>query len=192
MATVLNPPVISPPALRHKKFTRAEMDRILETGILAGQRLELIDGELIDKMSQGPRHAGTIQILADLLVAVFGQGRDRTQLPIEAGGRDREWSQPEPDVAVLREPGNFQLRHPEGYELLFAMEVSDTSVRHDSGRKRDIYANAGVPEYWVLDLEGRKLQVFRNLQAGTYTESLTLGEADQIPHINIAVAELLG
>jgi Uma2 family endonuclease len=187
MATVLNPPVISPPALRHKKFTRAEMDRILETGILAGQRLELID-----KMSPGPRHAGTIQILADLLVAVFGQGHIRTQLPIEAGGLDREWSQPEPDVAVLRARGNFQHRHPEGHELLFAMEVSDTSVRHDSGRKRDIYANAAVPEYWVLDLEGRKLLVFRSLQSGAYTESLTLGEADSIPHINISVSELLG
>lgn len=67
-----------------------------------------------------------------------------------------------------------------------------TTVRHDTNRKRDIYAVAGVPEYWVLDLESHRLLVFRNLQGDAYTESLILTETEQAPHVNVSVAELLG
>lgn len=193
MAALAQPPVGIDPSLPRKKWTREEVDRLLETGIFEGQRFELIDGELIDKMGQGPRHANAIRRINQLLSKFFGVERVQAQLPIEAGPRDRKWSQPEPDLAVLAASNwDFSARHPSGSELLLAVEVADASMRQDANRKRDMYAHAGILEYWVLDLEGRKLLVFRALQSGTYSESLILGEADSIPHLNISVSELLG
>jgi Uma2 family endonuclease len=191
MATLVQPPVTSEPTLPRKKWTREEINRLLETDIFAGQRFELIDGELIDKMGQGPRHAQAIQQLMELLAAAFGVSRVRGQLPIEAGPKDQKWSQPEPDLAVLSAPGKFKTRHPNGSELSLAVEVADTSIRQDFYRKRDMYAHAGVPEYWVLDVDTRRLFVFRDLQNDAYTEALTLSETDALPHLNASVSALL-
>ena len=178
-------------ALPHKKFTRDEVNRMLETDIFAGQRFELIDGELIDKMGQSPRHAWTIHRLMVLLADAFGIERVLVQMPIEAGPGDNEWNQPEPDIALLAAEDRSDLRHPDGHELTLAVEVADTTILHDANRKRDLYATAGVPEYWVLDIDARRLLVFRKLEGELYTESLTLSETDTAPHINRPVAELL-
>jgi Uma2 family endonuclease len=177
--------------LPHKKFTRDEVNRLLETDIFAGQRFELIDGELIDKMGQGPRHANAIQLLMVYLARVFTLERIMVQAPIEAGPRDQKWSQPEPDVAVLASQGRLPSRHPDGNELAIAVEVADSSLRQDSVRKRDMYAHAGVPEYWVVDLDGGKLLVFRGLADGFYTEQLILTATDIIPHTDKPVVNLL-
>lgn len=178
--------------LPRKKFTREEVNCMLAQGFFTGQRFELIDGELIDKMGQGPRHATAIHLLMILLAKVFGLERVRGQLPMEAGPRDRKWSQPEPDLAVLlKENIDLKNRHPEGNELSLVVEIADSSVRHDANRKRDMYANAGVPEYWVLDLDSRRLLVFRNLQNNEYSESLTFTETELAPHIQKPVSELL-
>jgi Uma2 family endonuclease len=133
---------------------------MMDAGIFAGQRFELIDGELIDKMRQKPPHASAIQRCMTTLLKIFGAELVRVQLPMEAGPADREWSVPEPDLAVLAEAKpDFSQRHPNGRELTLLVEVSDTTVRHDASKKRDLYARAGVPEYWVLDLNGRRLIV---------------------------------
>jgi Uma2 family endonuclease len=184
MASLLQP-------LPQGKITREEVNRLLETGYFVGQRFELIDGELINKMGQGPRHANSIHLLMVFLSRAFGIERLLVQAPIEAGPKDQKWSQPEPDLAVLAHKGRFPSRHPEGTELALAVEVADSSLRRDSVRKRDMYAHAGVPEYWVLDLDGRQLLVFRGLQGEAYGEQLTLGEADTVPHIGKTVADLL-
>jgi Uma2 family endonuclease len=191
MAALAQPPTAIDTTLRRKKFTCEEVNQMLETGIFDGQRFELIDGELIDKMGQGPRHANAIQLLVEVLAETFGLKRVRSQLPIEAGLRDRRWSQPEPDVVVLQSAQRFATRHPDGRELTLAIEVADSSVRQDSIRKREMYADAGVPEYWVLDLEAQRLLVFRSLENGSYQEALTLSETDTAPHVGVAVAELL-
>ncbi|MEO5924382.1 MAG: Uma2 family endonuclease [Bryobacteraceae bacterium] len=192
MATLVQPPVTSEPTLPRKKWTREEVNHMLRLGMLEGQRIELIDGELIDKMGQGPRHSNAIRRLMALLIRVFGIERVSVQAPIEAGPRDQKWSQPEPDLAVLNYPWQFAPRHPGGNELSLAIEVADTSLRQDSFRKRDMYAHAGVPEYWVLDIDSRRLFVFRQLNNDAYTEALTLAETDAVPHLNVPVAELLG
>jgi Uma2 family endonuclease len=178
--------------LPRKKFTREEVNRMLETDIFAGQRFELIDGELIDKMGQGPNHAWAIHRLMSILAEFFGLRRVLVQAPVEAGPKDRKWSQPEPDIAVLASGDiNFRGRHPEASELSLAVEVADSSLRQDAVRKRDMYAHAGVPEYWVLDVDGRQLLVFRGLANDAYAEQLTLSETDLMPHVGKPVSELL-
>lgn len=178
--------------LPRKKFTREEVNRLLDDGFFVGERFELIDGDLIDKMGQKPPHANAIRKLTTLLMHTFGIERVLIQAPMEAGPRDRKWSQPEPHLAVLTDASiDLSACHPEGHELILAVEVADTSVLHDTNRKREIYANAGVPEYWVLDLNARRLLVFRNLQDGAYAESLALAETEIVPHIQKPVSELL-
>jgi len=198
-ASILQPPVSSDPPLPRKRFTRSEVDQMLDSGIFAGQRFELIDGELIDKMGQKPPHASTIQRCMELLATIFGLARVRGQLPMEGGPVDRERSVPEPDLAVLAEAKpDFSRRHPNGWELTLLIEVSDTTLRHDATRKRDLYARAGVPEYWVLDLNGRRLIVHRglNVEENQYAsiESYQADEAvaiDSHPGQSIFVSALL-
>jgi Uma2 family endonuclease len=155
---------VAGPPLPRKRFTRSEVEAMLEAGVFEGQRFELIDGDLIDKMGQKPPHMFAIQRCQELFIELFGSARVRVQGPMEAGPVDREKSMPEPDVLVLREAKDeYRERHPSGPESVLVVEVADTTVRPDLTRKRDLYASAGVQEYWVLDLKDRRLVVHRAL-----------------------------
>ena len=87
--------------LRRKKFTRDEIYQMLDSGIFAGQRFELIEGDIIDKIGQNPPHVFGLRAIEKMLIAIAGFDRVRSQLPFEADGADREFSEPEPDVAVV-------------------------------------------------------------------------------------------
>jgi Uma2 family endonuclease len=118
-------------------------------------------------------------------------------LPIQAGGPDQKWSLPEPDVAVLPDlKDEYGHRHPRGDELLLVVEVADTTLQYDKTLKRDLYARAGVREYWVLDVDGRQLTVHRNPSSGKFTYVQTWAEQDEVapefhPSEAVKVASLL-
>jgi Uma2 family endonuclease len=175
-----------------KRFTRSEVDQMGRAGLFAGQRFELIDGDLIDKMGQNPPHATAIRLCTRELNKIFGDDLVQGQLPIEAGIADREQSLPEPDLAVLmKDKPEFKRRHPNGDELRLVVEVSDTTVRYDSTSKRDLYARAGVPEYWVLDLNARRVLVHRELdpQKCEFISIQSYGETETVS--GIAVSSIL-
>jgi Uma2 family endonuclease len=155
-------------ALPRKRFTRDEVERLIATGIFEGQRWELIDGELIDKMGQNPPHFLAIQLFVSALLKFLDSSMIRVQGPIEASRGDRERTLPEPDVAVAELKAEYKKRHPRGDEVLLVVEVSDTSVTFDLSRKAVLYARAGVREYWVLDLVRRMLVVHRQPDGSTY------------------------
>jgi Uma2 family endonuclease len=164
-----------------KRFTREEIDRLAETGVFAGQRYELIDGDLIDKMGQNPPHSSGIQLLLKCLAHLFEVDLIRVQHPMEAAPGDRERSLPEPDVAVLRERKNeYYSRHPRGDEMLLVIEVADTTVAFDRSRKATLYARAGVPEYWVLDLNGRMLVVHREPDGTQYRQTFLIAPEETV------------
>ena len=181
--------IIQPP---RKRFTRSEVDQMLDTGIFGGQRFELIDGDLIDKMGQNPPHATAIELCMEMLIQIFGIKLVRVQLPMEAGAADRERSMPEPDLAVLveRKP-DFSRRHPNGDELSLVIEVADTTFRSDSTTKRDLYARAGVPEYWVLDINSRRVLVHRQLDTQTAAYAGIQSYAENETVSAIAVSSIL-
>ncbi len=113
---------------------------------------------------------------------------------MEIGEGDGIYSLPEPDLSVRTELiAGLGKRHPRGDEIVLAVEVADTSLRIDLTIKRDLYARAGVPEYWVLNLKGRKLVVHRNLKKGAYatTTRLTSRESVTIGGQSIRVADML-
>ena len=180
-----------------KRFTRAEVQHMLDSGLFAGERYELINGDLIDKMGQNPPHATGVRKLMKVFAAIFGADRVLIQLPIEAGTTDSDRSLPEPDVAVLKQASDeYEDRHPRGDELLLVVEVSDTTAQQDSTTKRDLYARAGVPEYWVLDVSKRALRIHRRLANGLYGDVTDLGNNDVArlesePGAIIPVADLL-
>jgi len=182
MSAGLVPPLeVDSETLPRKRFTRQDVDRLTEAGVFEGQRYELIDGDLIDKTGQRPPHAISIQLLLDAFVALLGASLVRVQLPMEASGKDRERSLPEPDFAVLKDrKPEFHQRHPRGDELLLVVEVSDTTARFDLSRKAELYAAAGVPEYWVLDLQRRMLIVHRQSDGAIYRLQQLLSERDTV------------
>jgi Uma2 family endonuclease len=152
--------------LPRKRFTATEVQSMLATGLFAGQRFELIHGDFIDKSGQDPRHASAIQLCMEIFIKLLRSVRVSVQLPMEAGPADRERNEPEPDVAVLVEPKtDYRRRHPKGEEMALVIEVANTTLQPDLTTKRDLYARAGVREYWVLDLNGRRLVVHRALGA---------------------------
>jgi Uma2 family endonuclease len=190
--------IVIPPGepSQRKRFTRAEVQQMADSGLFVGQRLELIEGDLIDKMGQRPPHAYVIRIVQALLAGLFGSERIQVQLPIEVQAADRKWSLPEPDVAILKEAkADFQTRYPRGTELVLVIEVADTTVRLDLTTKRDLYARAEVCEYWVLDLKRRCLTVHRQPSDGKYADIAVLPEGEGIflesGNANISVTQIL-
>lgn len=187
--------VIAEPPL--KTWSRAEIDALEAAGLLAGTRLELIDGEVFDKMGQNPPHASAICRLVRMLAAIFGLERIRTQLPIEPAEGDSPRSLPLPDVVVTREiDAAYQTRHPGPSDILLIAEVADSSIEFDMKRKARLYARAGFIEYPILDLNDQELLVYQSPRGGVYTEIHVLRPGDLFhpsasPQSSIAVADLL-
>lgn len=177
-----------------KKFTTDEVMRMVEAGIIGeDDRLELIEGELLVVSPQDPIHAGTIQRLDRRLQRTYGDRYQvRPQLPVIAS----QFSMPEPDLAVVRgDERSFDRRHPTGADIVLVVEVSWTTARRDRG-KAEVYARAGVPVYWLLDLEHRRLEVYEApAPDGAYTHVRLLSEAEEVdlPETDVRwrVADLL-
>jgi Uma2 family endonuclease len=153
-----------PTALR--RWTRAEYDRLIQLGILQPEeRLELLDGQLVLRDSQGARHAGTIRrVLAALRQSLDDAWQIDSQLPIALD----DDSEPEPDVAVVpREPGSYLDAHPSCPVLI--VEVAETSYRIDREYKMSLYARARIPEYWIVDLVHETLEVHREPETSPAT-----------------------
>lgn len=173
------PPPSDP--LPRKRFTRQEVERMAEAGFFDGQRYELIDGDLIDKMGQKPPHASGIRRITAWLFRFLDSRLVQVQLPVEAAPEERSASLPEPDVAVLAEmKPDYERRHPHGDELLLVVEVADSSAAFDLTRKAALYARAGVREYWVLDLNRRMLVVHRQGDGVQYRDLHMYSEDDLV------------
>lgn len=181
------------PAFDVRRWTREEYEHLAEEGAFPpGKRLELIDGVIHELTPQTSWHATAILNTEEELRRAFPDGHHvRTQLPLSLG----RISQPEPDLAVV--PGrrrDYRAAHPTTAVLV--VEVSDSSARLDRDQKRLLYAAAGIPEYWILDVASRHLEVFRAAQEGDYRSRMVLGPDEAVkplaaPEIAIRVADLL-
>lgn len=139
-----------------RRFTVDEYLRLGETGILAeGERVELLEGFIVQKMTRIPRHDAAIDILSELL---------RRLLPLAWYPRDQKVllttdSAPEPDLAVVRgQPRDYWNAHPTAADSALVIEVSESSLDRDR-RKCRIYARGGIPTYWIIDLDSQRIEV---------------------------------
>lgn len=127
-----------------------------DAGLFDQQRVELIDGEVLEMSPQNHPHAMAIVLIDRALRRVLPDGYFvRVQMPLAAG----EASEPEPDIAVIAgDPRDFE-DHPSTAALV--VEVADTSLSLDRGRKAELYASMTISEYWILNLPDRQLEVHR-------------------------------
>lgn len=178
---------IAPPPLR---FRWDQYQRIVDSGALDGVRVMFIDGELVPMAAMLEPHVTGVSLTQFELIRAFGTGFFiRVQSPLRQGNHD-----PEPDLAVV--PGNARTAQQMPTSALLVVEVADSSLYYDVGRKAEIYAAAGLADYWVLDIEDRQLLVFRDPDPSGYRTKLTLAETDTIsplaaPSGSIRVADLL-
>lgn len=160
---------------RHR-LTAREYQLMGERGILrADARVELIDGEIIDMAPIGSRHAALVERLADILrAAVRDRFMVRTQQPLAIN----EYSEPEPDIALVRRRADYYVdAHPSARDVLLIVEVAQSSLHYDSDIKVPFYARNQIPEVWVVDVERHRIKRAVALQGDVYTqvESLDLG-----------------
>jgi Uma2 family endonuclease len=157
--------------LRRHRITVDEYHRMAEVGLLAPDaRVELIDGEIIDMPPIGSRHAAAVSRLDEILHVVVGKRAIvLCQGPIHLG----DLTEPQPDLALLaRREDFYEQRTPTASDILLVIEVSDTTLHQDLHTKMSLYARHGIPELWVVDVEGRQLHVFRNPADSAYSEAI--------------------
>lgn len=199
MSTVVTPPSsVSPRFMpRPLRWTVAEFHRVNSTGIWEGRRPYLLNGVIVEQGPMNPPHATGVELARVALQAGFGAGWFvRAHVPLALG----QESDPMPDPAVVSGgPRDYAQNHPTTAVLV--VEVSDTTLAADLTDKAELYAKAGIADYWVLDLDARRLFVFRDPQAiaangSSYRRHLTLGPNDTVsplaaPGATVRVADLL-
>jgi Uma2 family endonuclease len=153
---------------RRHRLTVADYYRMAEVGILDPEaRVELIDGEIIDMAPPGSPHAAIVDHLNEVFVRAV---QDRASVRVQNPVRLSEYSEPQPDLALLRRRDDFyRERHPQPDDVLLIIEVAATSLRFDRETKLPLYARHGIPEVWLVDLESRRLSRYRAPQHGSYT-----------------------
>lgn len=164
-----------------RRFTADEVLRMLEVGVLSpDEPVELIEGELIMVPPQGPVHGSLSVVVRGMLEHAYGPGHHvRTHTTVQATPD----SLPEPDVAVVQGSARDYLeRLPGPRDVPLIVEVADSSVAIDR-RKASLYARAGFPAYWLLDVQARRLEVLTDpTQDGLYRQTNVLSEdAEVIP-----------
>jgi Uma2 family endonuclease len=179
-----------------KRWTREDCDFLERVGLLE-ERYELLDGEIILKVGQNQPHAMAVTRLFAWLLGVFGVARVQTQTTIEIAGDDRPMNRPEPDAFVLARPDYEINATPDGgSDIVLVAEVADATLRDDLQTKAGLYARAGVPEYWVVDVSARRLFVHRAPAEGRYAEVVAYAEAETVatlaaPDNPVRIADLL-
>lgn len=178
-----------------KRFTRADCDLLERMGGLP-HRYELLDGEIIEKVGQNQPHAISVSRAFGWLIGVFGNDYVLSQTDMEVAAPDQPSNRPQPDVLVTSQPSFHYATAPTGSDVRVVWETSDSTLRDDMTLKADLYARAGVPEYVVQDVRGRRLIVHRDIQEGVYTSRQVLAETDTLtlvsaPDNPVTVAALL-
>jgi Uma2 family endonuclease len=148
--------------VHRKVWTREECAAVAETGAVNFERLELIEGDLLQKMGKLRPHVNGLKLLQIWVERVFGQIFVNTESPINVAPKDNPTNEPEPDLIVLsRSSFAFEDVNPGPEDIQLVVEVSYSTLSFDLGTKARLYARAGIAEYWVLDVPGRRLVVHR-------------------------------
>jgi Uma2 family endonuclease len=178
------------------RITTNRYQMMVATGVLTKyDRIELIEGDMLDMAPMGTRHSAITSRLTELFVLAVS--RSATVVvggPVNLG----EFSEPQPDLMLLKRRADFYSgKIPESADVLLLIEVSDSSLAFDQGVKLNLYARYGVAEYWVVDVEGQRAVTYREPAAKAYGRALEFTAADTVtpqafPDIKIAVGEMFG
>lgn len=176
------------------KWTVHDYHQMVKAGILAGRRVELLQGDIVEMAPEGPEHAYLADDTSKYLTRLLGdraQVRDSKPITLVPN------SEPEPDIAVVRPLGSvYRQRHPYPEDVFWLIEFANTSLAKNLNPKRAIYAAANIPEYWVVNLKARQVTVLREPVAGDF-RSETVWQNGEIaplafPNVEVASDRLLG
>ena len=176
-------------AARRRPFTVGEYYRMAEAAILTEEdRVELIAGQIVAMSPIGSRHAACVDRLNGLLHRQLEQDFIvRVQSPIALDA----YSEPEPDLVLLRPRTDFYAdAHPAASDVLLAVEVADTSADYDRTVKVPLYAQAGIPEVWLIDLQESRIEVFAQPQGGAYQQRIEVTADATLTSPTVASLEL--
>jgi Uma2 family endonuclease len=182
--------------LEHRLFTVAEYYKMAEAGILTEKdRVELIEGEIVQMPPIGSAHTGNVARIAEFLLVLAGRTATIwVQNPI----RLDEHTELQPDVALLRRREDYYTKaHPEPPDVLLVIEVSQTTVAYDRDVKIPLYARAGIPAAWIANLPEQRFEVYGDLAGGIYRtiRLMCRGESLDVPGLPgtaCTVEDLLG
>ena len=154
-------------------ITTADYHLMAEIGILgADEQVELIAGQIIQKMPKGLAHSALCKRVEKLLEHRLG---DRVLVRLQDPIQLNPYSEPEPDVAVVHPDPNFYAdQHPTPTDVYLIIEIADTTIDRDLGTKADLYAAAGIVDYWVFNITLQQLHIFRDPQPNGYQRQLIL------------------
>jgi Uma2 family endonuclease len=175
------------------KWTIQDYHQTIETGLLNERKVELICGEIIEMSPEGAPHSSYCGEIGEYLRKILGdRAKVREAHPITLSNN----SEPEPDLAIVRTRSTlYRDRHPYPEDIFWLVEIANSTLAKDIGMKKDLYANAGIKEYWVLNLPESVLVVFRDLAISGYqsTTSFTTGMISPLafPDISIDIQQLL-
>lgn len=173
-----------------RPLRRVEYDQLTALGAFGDERIELLDGVLVSMSPIGPRHSSAVDMLTVLLVrALSDRARVRVQNPFAAS----DVSEPVPDLLVAP-LADYVDDHPS--EALLVIEVAESSLARDRGSKLRIYATRGVPEYWIVDVALRRIEIYREPSGSAYqsTRVLEMGERIALqcfPDVTIRVEDVI-
>ncbi len=178
------------------RFTVAEYHRMAETGILhPSQRVELIQGEIVDMAPIGRRHLAVVDRLNRSLVLALA---DQAIVRVQGALRLDDFSEPQPDLVVLRPRADFYAERDAGpADVLLVIEVADTSEPYDGRVKVPLYARAGLQEVWLVDLNAATVTAYRAPTPEGYSQSVVAARGDALsplafPVLTLPVAAILG
>jgi Uma2 family endonuclease len=182
--------------IARRKFTTKEYHRMAEAGILQpDERVELIEGDVVEMAPIRSRHAACVMRLSSLINRRAGDiALVNPQNPVFL----REHSEPQPDISILRPREDFYATgHPRPDDILLVVEISDTTLEYDRGRKVPLYARANVPEVWLVDLNDARIEVYREPEIGGYRQvSVITGDQllspQSLPQLSVTPREILG
>jgi Uma2 family endonuclease len=169
---------------RIHRLTVAAYRRMGEVGILGPElRTELIGGEIVESTPIGPTHGGTVNFLGNRLKEEIGSGiivsvQNRLEL--------NEHSEPQPDLMLLRPRADYyRSAHPRPGDVALVIEVADTTLRYDREVKLPLYARAGIPAAWLVDLGAQRLTAYRQPAAAGFQEQVPI---DDLARVEIPIA----
>ncbi|WP_414754397.1 Uma2 family endonuclease [Anabaena sp. CCY 9910] len=181
--------------LQLRLWTVEEYHRMAEAGIFgADERVELLEGKIIWMIAKGTAHRSAVGRTDYLLKNILGE---RAWVSIQDPIKLNDRSEPEPDIAVVKiDPLDYADHHPTPSEVYLIIEVADSSLKLDCVTKSQAYSQAGITDYWVLDVINRQLQVFRQPTPQGYESKVVLAEDATIaplefPDLQIAVLDML-
>ena len=173
--------LIAPPS-RHL-FTTADIERMLAAGVLhEDARVELIAGEIVAMAAMGPKHLRCVNRLTRLLVRAVG---DTASVSVQNAIILSDRTMPQPDLTLLRGQDE-QETVPTAADVLVVIEVADSSLAYDREVKLPLYAAAGIPEAWIVDLGAQRIERHTQPGPGGYNAMLRFGRGETVPSTIIA------